>query len=154
MNNMNSRRHRFGFNLSVLARQWRRGLEAGLAQAGLTDATWAPLLHLKESGDGITQKELAVRVGIDGSSLVRLLDILVNKGFVERKVDEQDRRARLIYLTAEGREAVKEIRRILAVSEAKFLSNVTPEELDQALDLFDRVGRQIKEAESQSEDLS
>ena len=151
---MNSLRHRFGFNLSVLARQWRRGLEHGLAQAGLTDATWAPLLHLKESGDGITQKELAVRVGIDGSSLVRLLDILENKRFVERKVDEQDRRARLIYLTAEGREAVKEIRRILAVSEAKFLSNVTPEELDQALDLFDRVGRQIKEAESQSEDLS
>mgnify|MGYP003792195181 CR=1 FL=1 len=147
-------RHRFGFTLSVLARQWRRGLETGLAHAGLTDATWAPLLHLQESGDGITQKELAVRVGIDGSSLVRLIDILVNKGFVERQVDEQDRRARLIYLTAEGREAVKEIRRILAVSEAKFLGNVTPEEIDHALKLFDSVSRQIREAENQSEDLS
>lgn len=145
-------RHRFGFTLSVLARQWRRGLETDLAQAGLTDATWAPLLHLQESGDGITQKELAVRVGIDGSSLVRLIDILVNKGFVERQVDEQDRRARLIYLTAEGREAVEEIRRILAVSEAKFLGNVTPEELDCTLELFDRVGRQIQEPDDQLKD--
>ena len=73
-------RFRFGHQFSLLARQWRRAVETRLEQAGLTDATWAPLVHLSASGGGITQKELAALVGIDGSTLVRLLDILSDKG--------------------------------------------------------------------------
>ena len=97
------------FQFSVLARQWRRTLDKSFEEAGLTDATWAPLLHLQETGDGISQKDLAVLVGIDGSSLVRLLDILAHKGLIERQIDKDDRRARLIFLTKAGRNAVKEI---------------------------------------------
>src|SRR3546814_3268371 len=77
-------------------------LNAHLATAGLPDATWIPLVHLSETGGGITQKELAALVGIDGSSLVRLIDILCRKGLVERRADESDGRARLIHLTPAG----------------------------------------------------
>ncbi|WP_410859550.1 MarR family winged helix-turn-helix transcriptional regulator, partial [Paraburkholderia sp. SIMBA_054] len=56
----------------------------------MTDATWVPLVHLHQTGGGLTQKELAALVGIDGSSLVRLLDILCRQGLAERRVDERD----------------------------------------------------------------
>src|SRR3546814_7214069 len=94
-----SLRSRFGIRFSLLARRWRQVLDAHLATAGLSDATWIPLVHLSETGGGITQKELAALVGIDGSSLVRLLDILCRKGLVERRADESDGRARRIHLT-------------------------------------------------------
>src|SRR3546814_991440 len=74
-----SLRSRFGIRFSLLARRWRQVLDAHLATAGLSDATWIPLVHPSETGGGITQKELAALVGIDGSCLVRLLDILCRK---------------------------------------------------------------------------
>ena len=51
-------------------------------------------------GDGVRQKELATALSIEGPSLVRLLDNLERRGFIERREDETDRRARGIYLRA------------------------------------------------------
>ena len=88
-----SPRARLGVRFALLARRWRRVLDARLAASGLSDATWVPLVHLEESGGGVTQKELAALVGIEGSSLVRLIDILGRQGLVERRVDTTDGRA-------------------------------------------------------------
>jgi len=65
---------------------------------GITDATWRTLYFLRQ-GDGISQKELALTMGIEGPSLVRLLDQLATKGFIERRIDDADRRSKTIHLT-------------------------------------------------------
>ncbi|GGF52263.1 hypothetical protein GCM10007301_09690 [Azorhizobium oxalatiphilum] len=134
-----SPRHRFGIRFSLLARRWRRALDARLATLGLTDATWVPLVHLKETGGGLTQKELAALVGIDGSSLVRLLDILGRQGLVERRLTAADGRARLIHLTVEGEKRVAEIRRELIKGEEEMLADLTDAELARMLAHFDRI---------------
>lgn len=128
-NDATSPRARFGMELVVVARQWRRALDRQLAAVGLTDATWAPLVHLEKAGGGISQKELAALAGIDGSSLVRLLDVLEGRGLVERRVDETDRRARRLHLTARGEEAVRKIRRLLRSAEAALLADLGDEEV-------------------------
>ena len=48
-------RLRFGIKFVLLARRWRQALDQRLAEVGLSDATWAPLVHLWESGGGISQ---------------------------------------------------------------------------------------------------
>lgn len=142
-------RLRFGFKFSRLARQWRTTLEQSLEISGLSDATWAPLIHLQEQGDGITQKELAQRLGIDGSSLVRLLDILAQKGFIERQVDKVDRRARLIFLTEAGHAALDDIARVLWRTEQTMLSDVSDAELDAMLDVFSRIADRLHAMQGQ-----
>lgn len=138
-------RSRFGIRFSLLARRWRRALDARLAAEGLSDATWAPLMHLKETGGGTTQKELAALVGVDGSSLVRVLDILVRQGFVERRVDEADARARLIYLTPEGENRVNEIRKVLTKGEEAMLVDIDDAEIAAMLEHFGRIERRLEE---------
>ena len=76
---------RFGFAFITLARQWHRVVDTRLAEAGLSDATWRPLVHLAEGGDGISQRDLAARISLDTSTLVRLLDLLEARGLVERR---------------------------------------------------------------------
>ena len=146
-----STRELFGFRLAVLVRRWRRVAEISLQEAGLTDASWAPLIHLAESGDGVTQKVLAARVGIDGSSLVRLLDILERRGFIERRVDPQDRRARLIFLTEPGRRAVAGIRDVLARTDVELLAGLSDAELAGMLAAFDQIAERIGEKEARTE---
>src|SRR5512146_361672 len=102
------------FHLGLLTRRWRQILDSEFQAAGLTDATWRPLLHLHHLGDGVRQKDLAASVGIEGPSLVRLIDTLVSKGLIQRSEDGTDRRAKLLCLTPEGQMIVARIREIAA----------------------------------------
>ncbi len=144
-------RFRFGLQFSLLARQWRRAIERRLEQAGLTDATWKPLVHLAAAGDGITQKDLASLVGIDGSTLVRLLDILADKGMIERRVDKTDRRAKQLFLTGAGRAAVSEIRAQLNAAEAELLKEIGDEEITTVLDVLTRIAARLEQLQEDRE---
>ncbi|WP_226624808.1 MarR family winged helix-turn-helix transcriptional regulator [Alloyangia pacifica] len=139
MTQTSSPRDRFGFAFVTLARQWHRVVDKHLAEAGLTDATWRPLVHLAEGGDGISQRDLAARIGLDTSTLVRLLDLLEARGLVERRVDPADRRARRIHLTAEGRDELARIRAMLLQAENELLGDLDDKETLAMLDGFARI---------------
>lgn len=132
-------RDRFGFRFVTLARAWRRAVEQKLAEAGLTDATWTPLIHLAESGDGISQVDLARRVGLDASTLVRLIDILEGRGLVERAPDPRDRRARRLLLTAAGRAEVARIRARVGELEEVLLADLDDAALERMCDDMERI---------------
>lgn len=133
----------FGFALAGLGRRWRRLLDDRLDLPGLTLAAWPPLVHLARSGDGVPQSELAARVGIDGSSLVRLIDQLSEHGLVERRADPQDRRARLIFLTAEGRQQTLAIEAQLEAIETAILGDLDDETILRARAAFARLEERI-----------
>jgi MarR family transcriptional regulator for hemolysin len=109
------------YHLGLLTRRWRQVLDNEFNAAGLTDATWRPLLHLNLLGDGVRQKDLAASVGIEGPSLVRLIDTLVIKGLIQRSEDGTDRRAKLLCLTPEGQLIVARIKEIVAPLENELL---------------------------------
>ena len=138
-----SLRPRFGIRFSLLARRWRQALDAHLATVGLSDATWIPLVHLHETGGGITQKELAALVGIDGSSLVRLLDILSRQGLIERRADASDARARLVHLTPAGAHRVAEIRQELTKGEEDMLAGLSDADIAAMLNHFERIEERL-----------
>jgi MarR family transcriptional regulator for hemolysin len=109
------------YHLGRLTRHWRQVLDSEFQSSGLTDATWRPLLHLQILGDGVHQKDLAASIGIEGPSLVRLLDTLVTKGLILRSEDVTDRRAKKLYLTTEGELLVAQIRETVANLENEIL---------------------------------
>ena len=138
-------RDRLGFLMVTLTRQWRRFVEEQLAASGLTDATWTPLLHLRAWGDGVTQKELAERVGLDSSSLVRLLDILEGKGWLERRADVADRRSKRIFLTSEGNAAVDHIRTTMLEAERSMLQDLDDAEVEAMLGAVQKIRARIEQ---------
>jgi MarR family transcriptional regulator for hemolysin len=82
---------------------------------------------------GAAQKELAERVGLDGSSLVRLLDILEGHGWVERRADPGDRRSKRIFLTGEGNGAVDRVRATMLQAELAMLQDLDDAEVEAML---------------------
>ncbi|MDI4664932.1 MarR family transcriptional regulator [Xanthobacter autotrophicus] len=144
MTDPSSVRERFGMLFVLVARRWRSALDAGLAEMGLSDATWSPLLHIGRSGGGLSQKDLAARVGIDGSSLVRLLDILADKGLIERRQDPADRRANLLFLTAAGHAAMAGIQRILTRIEDAMLADLSDAEMEAMTSALERIDSRIR----------
>lgn len=134
---------RIGIRLVGLARRWRQALDARLSGAGLSDATWSPLIHLHELGDGISQSQLAAAVGLDGSSLVRLLDILVDQQLIERRPHAQDRRVKLVCLTPAGRRAVASIRKRLTAIEDELLADLSEADARAVLGAFEKIESRI-----------
>ncbi len=143
METSSDQRRRIGIRLVGLARRWRQALDARLSSAGLSDATWAPLVHLRELGDGISQSQLAAAVGLDGSSLVRLLDILVEQGLIERRPHAGDRRIKLVYLTPDGRRALTSIRKRLVAIEDELLADLDEEDASALLLAFEKIDARI-----------
>jgi MarR family transcriptional regulator, organic hydroperoxide resistance regulator len=74
---------------------------ACLEGVGLTYAQ-AKLLWRLETGELIALKELARRMGVDPSNAADVVAQLVERGFVASRRSENDRRVRLIRLTAPG----------------------------------------------------
>lgn len=132
-------RSNFLYRLALLTRRWRSLLDSEFQAAGLTDATWRPLLHLHILGDGIRQKDLAASVGIEGPSIVRLLDTLIMKGLIQRSEDVTDRRAKLLCLTPEGRLIVTRIQEIMTALENKMLGSFNDNEISQMAQFIQRL---------------
>jgi MarR family transcriptional regulator for hemolysin len=119
------------FRLAHLTRRWRQVLDSEFQSAGLTDATWRPLLHLHILGNGVRQKDLAASIGIEGPSLVRLIDTLVTKRLIERSEDASDRRAKQLCLTQEGELVVTRIRETVVSLEKELLRPFSDSEIAQ-----------------------
>jgi MarR family transcriptional regulator, transcriptional regulator for hemolysin len=135
----------FGFRVSRIARRLRQAVDAELGAYGLTEATWRPLAYVGRLGAGVRQKELATALGIEGPSLVRLLDNLERRGLIERREDETDRRARGIHLTAAGRELAIRVAKLGGEIQRRALANVAMADLDACHRVFDSVERQLDE---------
>src|SRR5882724_10054649 len=71
--------------------------------------------------DGTRLTVLASRAGITHQAMAQLVSELEERGIVERLADPLDGRARLVRLTADGRQRVKVARREIAEIEAKWI---------------------------------
>jgi DNA-binding MarR family transcriptional regulator len=85
-----------------------QALEAALADTGVSHSEYDVLVNVATGPkDGLRPTELAERVLITKSGLTRLLDRLVERGYIERRVCASDRRGQLIVLTQDGRRAFR-----------------------------------------------
>ena len=94
-----------GFAVNRTAYTMRGHFRAALEAAGL-DLTpeEAVIIARLMLTDGLRQSELADSTIREKSTVTRLLDNLVGKGYVRRENDQRDRRVVLAWLTDSGRE--------------------------------------------------
>ena len=141
----------FGRVLVHVARAWRRRADEALAAFGLSEATAVPLMELSRMGDGVRQGTLAARLGIEGPSVVRLIDQLEGEGLVIRREDATDRRAKTLHLTARGEAMVDRIEGVLNEVRARLLARVEERDVETALAVLRAVEAELLRAEPELE---
>jgi MarR family transcriptional regulator for hemolysin len=126
----------FTSNLLRLARIYRREVNRSLAAHAISDARALPVLYIARSGGGMRQGMLAEEMGLEGPSLVRLLDQLGAAGLVERRDDPTDRRAKTLHVTAAGQELAATIEEVLEGLRSELMIKVSNEDLAATLRTF------------------
>ncbi|WP_028749466.1 MarR family winged helix-turn-helix transcriptional regulator [Rhizobium mesoamericanum] len=122
--------------LMICGRGWRRALNDILTEHNLSDASAAPLIALLRHGDRIPQGVLAERVGVEGPTLVRVLDSLENDGLIRRVPDEEDRRIKLVQLTGGGTAVAERAESCAAELRARILGDLDPEKVETTLEVL------------------
>ncbi len=122
--------------LVIASRQWRRTSHSVIAAYNVSEACATPLLIAARLDAPVRQVALAEMTGIEGPSLVRLLDQLCAANLVRRDEDPDDRRAKIISLTDEGRSVTATIEKELIGLRADVLENVSREDLEATLRVF------------------
>jgi MarR family transcriptional regulator for hemolysin len=108
MNDSNPRNN-IGFEMGITLRLWRARIDERLAPLGLTQAKWLPLRYLARAGGSLPQRTLVDQLGLEGPSLVRILDELERLGMVERHTCDFDRRAKTVCLTEQVKPLIADI---------------------------------------------
>jgi len=116
-----------GFLLVRIAEDIDRRFVAALAALGLRPRELRTLV-LVDRHPGLSQRELARRLGVDPGNLVALLDGMDRDGLITRRRDRGDRRRRTLRLTAKGERALARANRATAaVEDAVFRALKTSE---------------------------
>ena len=84
---------------------------------GITFGQWKVLIILANNAAGLTQKEIADKLALEGPTLIPIIDKLEKDAFVIRKIDPKDRRINRILLTEKAHEFLDET--IESVSQIK-----------------------------------
>jgi len=105
-------------------------------QLGLTPSQWKIILALNIS-DGLTQKELADKIYVDGSTLVPILDKMEQNGLIERRADSKDRRINRIFLTSKSESTVDSIILIVLQLRKMIYRGLTEDQINSARKTLD-----------------
>ncbi|WP_152044584.1 MarR family winged helix-turn-helix transcriptional regulator [Aureimonas psammosilenae] len=117
-------------------RQWRRLAGTVVTAHGISEACALPLITIARKGEGLRQGALAEELGIEGPSLVRLLDQLCAAELVRRCDDPLDRRAKTLRLTEKGHAVTRQIEADLVHLRDAVLGDLHADDLRSVLKLF------------------
>lgn len=112
-----------GFLLARLGSLSERSWSGMLREFGLTPHQHGVLLALRERGS-VTQQQLVRMIAVDSRNVVAVLDGLVEQGYLERRIDEQDRRRRTLMLTRSGQGLARRLADAAARTERDFLAGL------------------------------
>ena len=123
-------------DLLLAGRLWRKMARHAASAHGVSEAASSPLLWIDRLGENVRQTTLADAVGIEGASLVRLLDELQASGFITREQDPNDRRANAVNLTERGRRVVAEVNDTLNALRVEVFADIPRADAETAIRVF------------------
>lgn len=115
-----------------------------LKDTGLTLGQPKVLDYLKEH-DGASQREIAAGCLIEAGSLTSILNRMEEKGLIERKMLNGNRRTFHIFMTESGKKNQKLIEEAFAQIEKTALHNISEEEQIVFMQIFHRICRNLAE---------
>ena len=129
----------FGTLLGETGRCWRYRLDQRLKPLGLSQPKWITLLKLSWAEDGMTQKELAERLGIESPTLARLLDRMAADGWIERRGSSIDRRSKTVHLRRKSCALLHQINAVATRLSSELLEGIPDAELRSCMSVLRRI---------------
>lgn len=118
------------YSIEKSIKTYRQFAQKNIAKAGIeiTIDQWLVLKTIEED-NSIAQKDIAIKTFKDVASITRIIELLVQKGYLSRKLKSEDRRRSELTLTTEGDTIIKKMQPYIQINRAHALKDITDEEI-------------------------
>lgn len=121
-----------------IARLQKTSFDRRVKALGLTRSQWQAISALRHN-PGIKQSELAELLDVEPITAGRLIDRLEEAGWIERRADVKDRRAKRLYLTKRVQGVVGEMRSLALDMRRELLAGVTQKDHRSLLQILKKI---------------
>jgi DNA-binding MarR family transcriptional regulator len=122
--------------IGELARRRHQNAERSYAAMGLNHTEARLLMGLRKEGGAASQDVLANQLSVDRTNAGRALQRLEDGGYIQRRKDEQDKRAKQVEMTAKGKKVVTEIGKLRVKMAESFFGDMKEGEAETAVALL------------------
>ena len=142
---------RLGWLVHDVSRLRRTVIDKALKPLGITRSQWWVLANLsRRSGEGMMQTELAKVLDIGKVALGGLLDRLEANGYIVRKADPIDRRAKRVEMTEVGEALLVQMQERATLLNKDMMQGVSGAEIKATGDILHRMKRRLIEMDNES----
>jgi DNA-binding MarR family transcriptional regulator len=140
---------RLGFLIHDVSRMRRAAYDQLMKPLNVTRARWWVLAYLSRN-DGMMQSQLADVLDVGKASLGTVLEQLELGGWVERRSDPTDKRARRVYLSKTAQPFIKRMTQEDDDFNDRILADLNLEDRMRLIDLLSRIKQSLSKMGSQS----
>ena len=133
-----------GGTLRLLSESWNNAFHAEIDRYDITRGQWRFLRELWHE-DGLTQTELAARVGRREPTAGTAVRVLLRRGLIRIERPDHDRRKTRIYLTRKGRDLEAELVPLVRKFDALITRDLSRQEVEQFKSLMRRLRTTVDE---------
>jgi MarR family transcriptional regulator for hemolysin len=130
---------RFSTALHGSARAWRLAMDRRLKHLGVSQASWMTITAAAKAQRPLSQSDLAEHLGVEGATMVSMIDRLVKAGLVLREPSKMDRRVKRVLLTEAGNRVFESVKSEAAALRKGLLAGIDPKQLESATELLEQL---------------
>jgi MarR family transcriptional regulator, transcriptional regulator for hemolysin len=128
---------RFSDALHSTSRSWKQAVDRRLKYLGVSQASWMTIAIAAKAESPLSQSELADRLGVEGATMVAMVDRLVKAGLVAREASSTDRRIKRVVLTPAGVAVYEKVKTEADTLRKQLLAKMDSKKLQAATELLD-----------------
>jgi MarR family transcriptional regulator, transcriptional regulator for hemolysin len=130
---------RFSDALHSTSRSWKQAVDRRLKYLGVSQASWMTIAIAAKAESPLSQSELADRLGVEGATMVAMVDRLVKAGLVVREASSTDRRIKRVVLTPAGVAIYEKVKTEADTLRKQLLAKMDAKKLQAATELLDNL---------------
>lgn len=128
-----------GYAAYASSKAFQHCFDIGLRKKTGITLTQAKVIFVLDRHDGITQRELAEKIGIEAPTLVPIIDKMEKEEYVTRKDDTDDRRIKRIFATKKTGRLWKDMLECGAQIRKVYSEDVSEEEIQSAMFVLKKI---------------
>jgi MarR family transcriptional regulator for hemolysin len=134
---MSDLEERFSDALHSTSRSWRQAVDRRLKYLGVSQASWMTIAIAAKARSPLSQSELADKLGVEGATMVAMIDRLVKAGLAIREASTTDRRIKRVVLTPAGVSVYDRVKAEARALRNELLANMDEKKLLTATELLE-----------------
>ena len=137
-----------GFYISQTSQYLKFGAISAIKQLNLDDTLTLDqyeVLWVLLRNDGLYQRKLGQILLKDRPNTTRLVNILCQKGLIERRADINNKRKHVIYITEQGKARVNDLKPLKENLGKKVLKNISEKDLEITLKTLEKIRFNLKD---------